>query len=118
MEEILPAYLAIGVSYERFMGSNPHELKPYELANIKRMKLRDQDMYLMSRYVYEAVACAVDNVMRGKDSNLTFRTKSYSEEAEEIKAQEDIEQQKQILINGLNAMKMRFEIAQMQKTGR
>lgn len=117
MEDILPSYLAIGVGYERFMASCPSELKPFEQANVKRVKMRDSEMFAMSRYVYEAVLCAVDNALRGKNSKLTYRTQPFSDEYEMQKAESKAkaEQQRQLLINGLNVMKMRFEIAKMNK---
>ena len=121
MEDILPSYLAIGVDYERFMDSCPHELKPFESAHIKRLKMRDREMFEMGRYVYESVLCAVDNALRGKDSKLTYRTKSFWEEAEQEKEQgEELskaekKRQEMLLYNGLNAMKLRFEVARAQR---
>lgn len=114
MEDILPAYLAIGVSYERFMAACPNDLKPFELAYTKRIKMRDSEMFAMSRYVYEAMLCAVDNALRGRESKLTFRTQSFMEEAEEEKRL-TIKKQEELLYNGLNAMKLRFEIAKSHK---
>lgn len=113
----MPAYLAIGISFERIMESCPAELEPFEKAYFKSVKMRDHEMFVLSRYIYEAVVCGVDNVLRGRDSKMIFRTKSFTEEAEDAKKAEDIETQRQLLINGLNSMKLNFEIAQLRKNG-
>lgn len=40
-EDILPHYLAIGVTWERIMDSCPKELEPYDLAHKKKIEEQD-----------------------------------------------------------------------------
>lgn len=50
MEDVLPFYLSIGVSYELFMDSCPKELEPYDKAHILKEKRMDRHMYDLGMY--------------------------------------------------------------------
>lgn len=113
----MPLYLAMGVSYERFMDSCPIELRPFELAHTNRTKMLDTEMFMMGRYVYEAAFCAVDNALRGAESQARYRTKSIMEEAEEEKKRADIERQNMLFINFMDSMKVNFELKKKRENG-
>lgn len=58
MEDILPYYLAIGVSKELFMDSCPVELKPYEKAHQIYLEQQNGMMHLQGLYIRSAFASA------------------------------------------------------------
>ena len=61
MEDILPFYLAIGVSKERFMDGCPTDLRPYIEAQKMRQNMQDEQMWMMGNYVREAVSVSIEN---------------------------------------------------------
>lgn len=63
---MLPFYLFIGVSEEKFWDSCPVELKPYEDAWNLRRKQENQMMYLQGLYFADALNCTICNAYRGK----------------------------------------------------
>lgn len=107
------------------MDSCPKQLKPFEKAYTERRKQLDNDMFTMGRYVYEAVVVGVDNALRGNKSRASYRDKSFTEEAEEMRRQnsdtvlvgKDLRIERQRTIDGLNALKARFEAGRLRRKG-
>lgn len=103
---MLPFYLFIGVSEEKFWDSCPVDLKPYDMAfNLKR-KQENQMLYLQGMYFADALNCTICNAYRGKGKKRAeYPTEPYqivplTEEEKEQK--EDIELQKLIMVfNGM-----------------
>ena len=61
MTNILPAYLAIGVSEEKFWDSTPKELKPYTIAYRLNLKARDAEAWRQGMYVMNAFSTVLAN---------------------------------------------------------
>lgn len=61
MEDILPHYLAIGMSKAEFMKSCPVELKPYDLAHRNRLQEQNTMMFWQGRYVADAIMATIGN---------------------------------------------------------
>lgn len=114
MEDLLPQYLMMGVSFERFMDSCPKELKPYDMAFEKQALHMDEQMWRMGLYVSNAVEFAVGRVLNGKKFHgkyieepiLLTAKKKYKEE--HLSEEEKITYTKQ-LFGKLEAMKEKFE---------
>lgn len=67
-------------------------------------------MWLQGRYIYEATATAVENVLNGRKSRLTYRDKSYSQEWEEEHLSEAQKKQQTVaLFEKLKLMQNNFE---------
>lgn len=94
MNEILPMYLSMGVSEEKFMDSTPKELEPYKKAYELKQKSKDFDMWQMGIYITNAVQTAVQNSLYGKKSKSKYMEKPLLE---------DILEQKEEKINNENA---------------
>ena len=60
-EEILPHYLAIGVSKAEFMKSCPVDLEPYDRAHNLRIKEQNFMLWLNGCYVSEAIMSIIGN---------------------------------------------------------
>ena len=70
---ILPHYIAIGVSEEFFWDSCPTELKAYEEAHKKQLKEQNMLMWLNGMYISNAIMSTIGNStwFRGKNSKLS-----------------------------------------------
>ena len=111
-EDILPKYLAIGVSYERFMDSCPKELKPFVEAEKIRIKKRDEDMWVMGIYVQSAVGVAVEHCLVGRKAHLKYLKHPLREaEAEEQElTEEKIQKQRELFMTKLMLMKTNYDL--------
>lgn len=64
--EVMPYYLAMGISEEQFWTMNPHRFKPYKEAyRLKRRQIDEQQFYL-AQYMFEAISTALGNINFGK----------------------------------------------------
>ena len=112
MSNILPAYLAIGVSEEKFWDSTPADLKPYVEAHKLLQKERDNEAWRNGMYVMNAFQVVLANVLGGKKSKAEYFSKPllYSVEEENRELTEDemkIERDK--LLSMLMIMKDNFD---------
>jgi hypothetical protein len=57
---LLPFYISIGVSEEKFMDSNPNELKPYVLAYKMTLKRNDEADYRLGQYIQSAIGSCLN----------------------------------------------------------
>lgn len=64
MEDLLPFYLSIGVSYAQFMDSCPRDLEPYDAAYKMQMNRQNSMMRLQGMYFAEALSATVCNMFR------------------------------------------------------
>ena len=60
-EDILPAYLSIGVTYERFMDSCPKELEPFLKAHNLRKNEKDIENWQLGQYIASSIACVLSD---------------------------------------------------------
>lgn len=99
MEDILPYYLSIGVSFERFMDSTPNELKPFSDADKLIYKRTDQHLYDAGLYVMRGVAVAIDHCLNGKKAESKYYEKPFYEEmraAEQCKELTEEEKRREV----------------------
>lgn len=68
----MPYYLAIGVTYERFMDSCPKELEPFEKAHEIKIEEQDYMNWLSNQYTLSAVQVAVERCLAGRKANLEY----------------------------------------------
>lgn len=72
--------------------------------------MQDEQMWIQGKYIYEATATAVDNVLNGRRSKLEYRDKSYTKEYEESHLSEQQKKQGTIaLFEKLKTMQANFE---------
>lgn len=55
-EDVLPQYLAIGVTWDRFMDSCPKELEPYEKAYKIKQTEEDIKQWQLGQYILAAIS--------------------------------------------------------------
>lgn len=111
----MPKFLAIGVSYERFMDSNPNELKPFVEAERLEMIRRDEDMYVMGIYVQKAVAVAVEGCLAGRKAKGKYFDKPLRADIEESVKEEklseaELKRQREMFMTKLMLMKVNFDL--------
>lgn len=69
----MPHYLAIGVTWERFMNSCPKELEPYDIAHQKKLEEQDYLQYLWwGNYGVAAMGVAVEHCLNGEKAKSKF----------------------------------------------
>lgn len=113
MQEILPTYLAMGVSMDVFMDSTPEELKPYKLAYEIRQRSRDTEMYNMGIYVLSAVQTAVQNSLYGKKANAQYLKEpllANVESQDKELSEEQKKKEREKLLMTLQLMQTNFEM--------
>lgn len=70
---MLPHYLSIGVSYERFMDSCPKELEPFDKAHKKKIIEQDEMQHFWwGNYGISALMVAIDHCMNGRKATLKY----------------------------------------------
>lgn len=113
MEDVLPAYMAMGVSEEKFWDSTPEELKPYLKAYELKQKSKDGDMWQMGIYVMNAVQTAVQNSLFGRKSKAKYLKEPLSNKVEEKKktlTEQDKKNERDKLLMTLQLMQANFEL--------
>lgn len=114
MERILPDYLMMGVSEERFWDGCPADLKPYVTAFNNAQKAKDREMWQMGLYIENAVYVAAAKAVHGKKaSNVKYMEKPLMEQEQnkhgEKLTQAQIEQQRKNLLYSLQLAQISFE---------
>ena len=112
--EWLPSYISIGLTPEQFWKMNPRKLKPYIEAEKIREERVDTQMWLMGRYVYEAVGAAVGSILSPKGKKgIPYRDTPL---LRDVKAQRGVlseeEKMKRVnaIFNSLQIMKINYEL--------
>ena len=122
--KLLPLYLSIGVSEEKFWDSTPYDLEPYmESYNLKR-KISDAEAWQYNIYTMCAVQTAVANVLLGKKSKAEYigepfmqKEKCNSDNEEHISEDEKKKQREKLLMT-LQLMQANFELNHSNDEGR
>lgn len=109
----MPYYLAIGVSWERFMDSCPNELKPFEKA--QKLKREEKDYMVhawFGNYGISAISVAVANVLLGKKSNAKYIKEPILQglKNETELSEKELRIQRKLFVAKLEAMKTNFEL--------
>lgn len=68
-EECFPYYMSIGMTYEEYWNGDPSLVKAYRKAEDIRSHRRNQDMWLLGRYVYDGIMRLIPsfNPLKPKD---------------------------------------------------
>lgn len=113
MEDVLPAYMVMGVSEEKFWDSTPKELAPYIKAYEIKQKAKDSDMWKMGIYVLSAVQTAVQNSLFGRKSKAEYIKEPLSNKVQEKKkvlTEQDKKNEREKLLMTLQLMQANFEL--------
>lgn len=110
-EEILPHYLAIGVSWERFMESCPYELWAYEKAHEQRLSEQNSLMHLQGHYFVEALRSTVGNMFKKKTAKPYEYPKKPLELGEKTDYTEDeLQKQRELFVMKFEAMRINYNL--------
>lgn len=85
-EEILPHYLSIGVTWERFMDSCPKELEPFDRAHKRKLQEQDFLLWLANQYTLSAVMVAVERNLHGRKSKSKYIKNPFLQENENFES--------------------------------
>ena len=113
MEDVLPVYMVMGVSEEKFWDSTPEELKPYIKAHEIKQKAKDSDMWQMGIYVLSAVQTAVQNSLFGRKSKAEYIKEPLSnkvQKREKVLTEQDKKNEREKLLMTLQLMQANFEL--------
>ena len=115
-KKLLPLYLSIGVSEEKFMDSTPYDLEPYmEAYNVKR-KIADAEAWQFNMYTMCAVQTAVTNVLLGKKSKAKYIEEPFMQNSEnnsddeEHLSEAEKKKQRERLLMSFQLMHANFEL--------
>lgn len=96
-EDILPHYLAIGVSWERFMDSCPKELEAYDKAHNNQIIEQDYLQYLWwGNYGVSALTVAIDHCFNKKATSEYIKKPIMTELKEQKSEITEEEKQRQV----------------------
>lgn len=70
--EWFPRLNAIGVSWEEFWNLNPHIANLLLIGHRERMRMQDEQMWLMGQYVLNAVSVAIEHGFAGKKAKSEY----------------------------------------------
>lgn len=101
MEELLPFYLSIGVSEEKFMDSSPKELEPYDRAYKMKVNHENHMIYLGGIYMVEALKTTVCNMFR-KSGQKAYEYPSEPIQIFPLTAEEKEQKKQDELQNAIN----------------
>lgn len=112
--EWLPQCIAIGITPEQFWRMNPRLLEPYYEAERLKEQQRDNHMWIMGAYVFEAVQIAIGNAFRGKGKKpRPYREKPFSVDVREERGElteEEKYAKTQMLFKALQVMKVNYDL--------
>lgn len=72
--------MAIGMTKHEFMHSLPNDLYVFFKAHKLRLKMRDEEMWYIGKYVEIAVGVALDHAFNGRKSNSKYPEKPFMQE--------------------------------------
>lgn len=82
-KKLLPLYLSIGVSEEKFWDSTPYDLEPYLDAYKLKQRQWDAQAWQYNMYTMCAVQTAVATVLVGKKSKAKYLDKPFLQDIQE-----------------------------------
>lgn len=115
----MPNALAVGVPYDLFKHLNPVKLEPFFEAHRIQRKMADEDMWRMcGTYMLSALTVAIDRAFNGRKSKIKYIENpvlSDSFEQKEEFTEEELQQQREMFVAKLRAMKANFDINHKKK---
>lgn len=82
-KKLLPLYLSIGVSEEKFWDSTPYDLEPYLDAYKLKQRQWDAQAWQYNMYTMCAVQTAVATVLVGKKTKAKYLDKPFLQDVQE-----------------------------------
>ena len=117
--ELLPQCIIMGISPGQFWKMNPRLLKPYQDAERLRQEILDDRMWVMGKYVCEAVGVAVYNNLKPKGKKtLSYLDKPLLKQVKEERGEfteEEKMQKVRAIFNALQIMKVNYDLEKKQK---
>lgn len=106
--------MAIGMTYEQYWYGSPYMIKAFEKAHDLRNQQKNQEMYIMGNYIFDALTIAFSNFhLDGKRHTMNkYLKKPYDLEKSMVTESEKIElaeKERQKIIDGLNAWKKSWD---------
>lgn len=90
-ENLLPHYLSIGVSEDKFWDSCPKELEPYDLANNISIERQNRLNWVHGMYVASAIGCCFSKECQYPEEPIRMTELTEYEQQEKVrKAREDV----------------------------
>ena len=109
--EVLPTYMAMGMTPEEFWNGDPYLTVIYRRAWELKKEQKNDEMWWQGFYIYEAIAVVAKNLTRKKGE----RTVNYPEKPHELTPQteerkaEKKKQARKEAIDYLNGLKKRLD---------
>lgn len=103
-----PYYISIGMTHEQYWYGEPFIAKEYHEAHLLQNDQKNQELYLMGHYVFDAIMIALSNVhLDGKKYPMNkYLKQPYDIRPKtETKKEEEKEKARQHMINSLTAWK-------------
>lgn len=79
----LPQALAIGVSYSDFWNMNPHIISILLEGHRLKMRMQDEQMWMLGMYIQSAVSVAIEHNFAGKKAKSKYIDKPIMQNIEE-----------------------------------
>lgn len=111
-EDMLPSYLAMGISKDEFFHSTPYELEAYEEAYQIKREIADEQAWLQARYNLEAYMVALSHFgagLSGKRSTAEFMKEPLMQAYKKMNADDNSNEELAVF-----EMKQRIHMLEMQ----
>ena len=115
-KKLLPLYLSIGVSEEKFLDSTPYDLEPYLESYKLKQRQWDAQAWQYNMYTMCAVQTAVATVLVGKKSKAKYLDKPFLQDIQEEQekgenlSEAEKKRQREKLLMTLQLMQANFEL--------
>lgn len=106
--------MAIGMTYEQYWEGSPYMIKAFEKAHDLRNQIKNQEMYIMGHYVFDALTVAFSNFhLDGKKHNFNkYLKQPYDLEKQMVTEEEKndiVAKARQKIIDSLNQWKKSWD---------
>lgn len=109
----MPSAISVGVPYDTFWHLTPKKLNAFFKANKLKLKVQDEQMWLMGQYVLSAVSVAVEHCLAGRKAKSKYVKQPFTREVEEQNkplTEEELQRQRELFVAKLEIMKTNFEL--------
>lgn len=102
----------MGVSYETFWHLTPKKLEYFLKAYKTKIKMQDEQMWIMGMYIQSAVGTAVEHCLAGRKAKSEYIDKPILKDIEERNkplTEEEIQRQRDLFVAKMQSMKATFD---------
>lgn len=94
-EECFPYYMSIGMTYDEYWNGDPSLVRAYRKAEDIRQHMKNQDMWLQGRYIYDAIIRLIPsfNPLKPKDP-IEYMDEPYPISEKDVRERELREQKR------------------------